>query len=252
MKTTIFFAFALFSSAVMFAQGPPPDSAKMTKYQKLAETAKKLPDMIVGKADTGPDSSMYFFKNDYLQMTVTPMWQEKGTQTGNDLKLNKINEEPFDETFPLGEKKLANGLIITMANIKKPVEDKKQMVIGQVKTHLAALYKQSGKIASSDEIAAQATSQITGPESFTTNQGNKGELYFINDYQPQQTSFYVALFIPGTKPGTSYFVQFNYYKFIYDTTLPDELSDLKVFQFPDDQTTYVDFSKKFLKTFKTP
>lgn len=225
------------------------DSTGKKKKAKFGETMQQLPDMLVAKADKGPDSSMYFLKNDNLSMQVNPMWQDKGTQIANDLRIQKINEDPLDETFPLSSKKLCNGLNITMQTIKKPVDDKKQQLVAQVKAHLLALCKAANKNMSADQVNEHVKDAIKGPEKFTTKDGKEGDLYLVDDFQPQQSGFLIAWLCPGAKPGTTVFIQFNYYKFEYDE-VPDDLSDLKVFQYADDLTTYLDFTKGILKTLK--
>ena len=77
----------------------------------------------------------------------------------------------------------------------------------------------------------------------------KASFYLFNDYTGKQSNFLVVLLIPGAKPNTTVFIQFDYLHYQYDA-VPDDLSDLRVFPYPDDQTTYVDFTKKILKTLK--
>ncbi|HWB62594.1 MAG TPA: hypothetical protein VG603_03715 [Chitinophagales bacterium] len=246
MKT--FFAAALL--IILSISSNAQNNSNDKKKGNFSETVKQLPDMLVAKADNGPDSSMYFLKNDNLQLTVQPAWQQNGTQVGNELKLQKVNDEPLDATFPIPDKKLANGLTVTLMNYKKPADDKKQQITAQVKSHLQALYKADGKQASSDEMNAQLGNMIKGPEKFTTSAGLEGEIYLVDDFQPQQSNFSVIFMAPGTKPGATIFIQFNYYHFMYDNALPDDMNDLKVFSFPDDQAAYVDFTKNILKTLR--
>ena len=60
----------------------------------------------------------------------------------------------------------------------------------------------------------------------------------------------VVLLIPGSKPGTTVFVQFNYFKYTYESIVPDDFSELRFFVYPDDQKAYEKFTKQYLKTLK--
>ena len=225
------------------------DSTGAKKKASFTETIKQVPDMLIEGKDNSKDSSMYFLKNDNLTLRVTPKWQEVGTQTGNDLKLDKINDDPLDETFPLADKKLANGLVITMTTVKKPVDEKKKAIMAQVKTDLGKLLKDAGRSLGNDEMDQTVNSMMAGLEPFKTDEGKEGQLYLINDYAAKQSNFLVVLLIPGAKPNTTVFIQFDYFHYLYDN-VPDDLSELRVFPYPDDQATYVDFTKKILKTLK--
>lgn len=242
MKSVTLFIGLLLFSIVSSAQS---DSSKFGKfYNKL----DKLPDMFVPVYNSPTDSALSILKNDNLVLIINPQWSEKGTQIGNDIKIPKINEDPLIGTFPVPERNTANGLDITMATYKKSPEDKKNQVFAQAKAHLAAYYKEAGKSVSADELAANAKSFISGPETFTTAEGKTGEIYTVNDIAPQQSSFLVFLVIPGTKPGTTAFVQFNYLRYTYESVVPDDYTELKFFTYPDDQKAYVDFTKTFFKT----
>jgi hypothetical protein len=257
MKTSIFLSlFFIGFSASIYAQDQDstktPKQGKFNKaVDKVVDKAKQIPDMLVPNAPVLTDSMLSVLRNDNLVMTIDPKWTEAGTQIGNDMKIQKVNEEPLDATFPLPDKKIANGLIITMATQKKTPEDKKNLLFAQVKADLAKYYKDAGKTVSGEELSTQAKAFIKGPETFTTTEGKQGELYYINDIQPQQTNFIIALLIPGTKPGTVILNQFLYLKYTYDSNIPDDMQDLRLFTYPDDEKTYVDFTKKMMKTFKT-
>jgi hypothetical protein len=225
------------------------DTTKARKKANVMETIKQVPDMLIEGKDNSKDSSMYFLKNDNLSLRVQPKWQEVGTQTGNDLKLDKINDDPLDATFPLPEKKLANGLIITMTTVKKPVDEKKKAVMAQIKTDLAKMLKDAGKSLGSQEMDETVNSMNVGLEPFKTDEGKEGQIYLFNDYTSKQSNFLIDLLIPGAKPNTTVFIQFDYLHYQYDN-IPDDLSELRVFPYPDDQATYVDFTKKILKTLK--
>jgi len=231
-----------FTSSIAFAQS---DSSKMGKlYNKL----EKLPDMFIPTYNTPTDSALSILKNDNLVLIINPQWSEKGSQMNNDIKIPKINEDPLIKTFPIPERNTANILDITMATYKKTPDDKKNTIINLAKTHLAAYYKEAGKAISADDLATNAKYFVSGPANFTTAEGKTGELYTINDIAPQQTSFEVVYIIPGTKPGTTVYVQFTYTRYTYESVVPEDYTELRFFVYPDDQKAYTDFTKTFLKT----
>ena len=249
MKTIVLLLSTLLSCSLAHAQ---TDSTKTKKPKtSLSEKIEKLPDMFIPQYNSPTDSALSILKNENLVLIINPQWSEKGTQMNNDIKIPKVSEDPLKGTFPLPDKELGiNGLNITMTTVKKTVDDKKQAVFNLAKTHLAAYYKEAGKAAGADELAASAKYFISGPEAFTTADGKTGEIYTVNDIAPQQTSFLVVLLIPGAKPGTTVFIQFNYYKYTYESIVPDDYTELRFFVYPDDQKTYIDFTKTFLKTLK--
>lgn len=243
--------FIALSTQTLLAQKDNKDKeTKEDKKKKVTETINKLPDMIIANPDNGPDTMANKLRNDNLYLTVNPMWKEKGTQIGNDLKVLKINEDPLAETFPVPDKKIASGLTITMLNQKKTIEEKKAALATQVKTHLQGIYKESGKSQSADQLAATVKSMVGEPQPFTTDEGKQGELYLSNDISTEQSNFLITLIVAGNKPGFTETIQFNYYHYNYETSYPDDLLELRVFAFPDDQAAYVDFTKKVLKTLK--
>ncbi len=246
MKTSILFLSILLSFTFAHAQS---DSTKTKKPKtSLADKINAIPDMFIPTFNSPTDSALSILKNDNLVLIINPQWSEKGTQTGNDIKIPKVNEDPLIGTFPLPERNTANTLTITMATFKKTPEEKKQSILTLAKTHLAAYYKEAGKAASADELAANAKYFISGPEAFTTAEGKTGEIYTVNDIAPQQTSFIEFLLIPGNKPGTTVLVQFTYTRYTYESVVPDDYTELRFFVYPDDQKTYVDFTKTFFKT----
>src|ERR1019366_5640713 len=167
----------LFSFSAIQAQHAQQDSTK-TKKKGFVETVKEIPDMLIATPDK-VDTMANKLRNDNLYINVNPLWKDKGTNIGNDLKLTKINEDPLSETFPLADKKLVNGMNLTLLTQKKSADEKKQAIINQVRTHLLALYKEAGKTSTPTEINTQVNSMVTGPEAFTTKEGKTGELYLI-------------------------------------------------------------------------
>ena len=155
------------------------DTTGTKKKGKFGETVKQLPDMLIEGKDNSKDSSMYFLKNDNLSIRVQPKWQELGLQTGNDLKLDKINDDPLDGTFPLPDKKLANGLVITMTTVKKPVDEKKKAVMAQVKTDLTKMLKDAGRSLGNEEMDQTVNSMNVGLEPFKTDEGKEGQLLSV-------------------------------------------------------------------------
>src|SRR5579862_1815852 len=91
------------------------DTSKTKKKLNMGQTIENLPDMLLNPPDKAADSAMYYLKNDNFSMLVWPLWQEHGLQTGDNLKITKVNDDPLDKTFPLPEKKMVNDLIITLA-----------------------------------------------------------------------------------------------------------------------------------------
>ena len=248
MKTVLLLVGLLFSySVAVHAQ----DSTKTKKPKtSLGDKIEALPDMLIPAYNNPTDSALSILKNENLTLIINPEWNEKGSQTNNDLKVPKLNEEPLKGTFPLPEKEIANSLTITMTTIKKSAEDKKNAVFAQAKTHLAAYYKEAGKAISADELTTNAKYFTSGPEDFTTAEGKQGQLYYANDIAPQQTTFIVLFVTPGAKPGTTVFVQFNYIKYTYESIVPEDYTELRLFVYPDDQKTYENFTKKYIRTLK--
>jgi hypothetical protein len=227
------------------------DTTQTKKAKKsLGEKIEALPDMFIPEFHNPTDSALSILKNENLTLIINPEWNEKGTQTNNDLKITKLSEEPLKGTFPLPEKEIANNLTITMTTIKKSAEDKRNSVFAQAKAHLAAYYKEAGKAISADELSTNAKYFISGPETITTGEGKQGEVYYINDIAPQQTTFIVLFTTPGAKPGTTVFVQFSYIKYTYESIVPDDYTELRLFVYPTDQKTYQDFTNKFIRTLK--
>ncbi len=216
--------------------------------KSVKEVLKELPDMLIAQPDKGPDTLADKLINFNLQLTIPIVWKEQGALIFSDFKLQKADKEPLSESFPLPDKKIAQGVQITMNTIKKSAAEKKEMVMKEVRNHLAGIYKDNGEPLSSKEVETKAAMLISSPESFTTNAGKKGELYYINDLQTQQSNFVLLLLIPGDDGKSSHFVFFEYYRYNYETTLPEDILEWKMFVYPDEQQAYVDFTKKILKT----
>ncbi len=224
-------------------------SAQNKGQKKSAkEVLQELPDMLIAQPDKGPDTLADKLINFNMQLTVPPIWKEQGALIFSDFKLQKADKEPLSESFPLSEKKIAQGLQITMNTIKKSTTEKKEMVMKEVKNHLAGIYKDNGEPLSSKEVEEKASRLISSPENFTTDAGKTGELYYINDLQTQQSNFVMLLLIPGEDGKSCHFVFFEYYRYNYETTLPEDILEWKMFVYPDEQQAYVDFTKKILKT----
>ncbi len=221
---------------------------KQTKGEKIKEAIKNLPEDLIRQPEAAVDTNANKIVNDNLSIEVPPLWKEKGTLTIIDYKLLKCDADPLNATFPLADKKLVQGLTINLNTIKKSPADKKQIVLADIQKHIAAFYKEAGKTATKEELAAQTNAMIVSNEPFTTNQGKTGELYFMHDIQTLQAGFTALLLIPGTAPNSVTFVYFNYYHYVYETTYPEDILEWRTFLYPEDQQTYIDFTKKILKT----
>ena len=250
MNKAILLCLLSFFSVAAFAQTQAEkDSIKKEKQKKsLIDKANQLGNDLIAGHEKAPDTLVGKFVLDKLTISVPPVWREQGTMLFNDLKLTKTDKLPFVTSLPMPEKKLTQGVTMTMNSIKKSEEDKKQMVITLLKQHLTDYYKQAAQPKSPKEIADVANTMITGPEKFTTNQGKTGDVYLIHEIQAQQASFIVLFVVPGDVPNSIHFVQVLYYKYIYETTFPDDIMDWRTFLYPDDQQTYVDFTKGMFKT----
>ena len=241
--------FALLLSGPVFLHAQDTTQTKKTK-KSLGEKIEALPDMLIPSYNSPSDSLLSILKNENLTLIINPVWTEKGTQTNNDLKLTKLNEDPLKETFPIPEKELANNLTITFTTIKKTAEDKKNSIFSAAKTHLQAYYKEAGKAISGDELIANAKYFTSGPETLTTVEGKQGEVTYVTDIAPQQTTFIVLFTCPGAKPGTTTFVQFSYIKYTYESVVPDDYTELRFFVYPEDQKAFENFTKKYIRTLK--
>lgn len=245
MKNSLLLLIAFLVSGVLAAQNK--DDKKAEK-KTVKEVIDELPDMLIAQPDKGPDTLADKLVNFNLQLTVPPVWKEKGALIFSDFKVQKADHEPVVNSLPLPDKKLAQGIWINMNTAKKPASDKKDAVIKELKTHIATLYKDNGETISAADIDEKAKALISEPETFVTNEGRKGELYLINDIQTQQVSYIMLLLIPGADGKSSHFVDFRYFRFNYESNLPEDLIEWRMFVYPDEQQEYIDFTKKVLKT----
>jgi len=234
------------AGVVVFANAQTPE--KQTKGEKFKEAIKNLPEELIKQPEAAEDTNANKLINDNLYFEVHPLWKEKGTLSIIEYKMLKCDVEPLNATFPLPDKKLAQGLTINLNTIKKTAAEKKQLVLAEVQKHLIAYYKEAGKTVTKEELATQTNAMIAGSEAFTTNEGRAGEIYFIHDVQPLQSGLTVLLLLPGADSKSVTFVQVSYFRYLYETTLPEDVMELRMFTYPDDQEAYIDFSKKMLKT----
>jgi hypothetical protein len=235
-------------SVVLVSMGQEKERVKEKKSVK--EVINKLPDMLIAQPDAGVDTNANKLINDNMYIVINPLWRDKGLQTIIEFKVLKTDKEPLKGTFPLPDKELVNGLVIGMGTAKKTATEKKQTVLIQIKNHLAAYYKESETAITAQELAAKTDAMTVSSETFTTNQGKTGELYFMNDIQTTQSNFIALLLIPGPNAASTHFVQFSYIHYTYETTLPEDALELKMFVYPDEQQVFIDFTKNILQTLK--
>ncbi|MES2619418.1 MAG: hypothetical protein V4615_01090 [Bacteroidota bacterium] len=218
--------------------------------KSVKEVINELPDMLIAQPDAGPDTNANKLINDNMSIVIPPLWREKGLHTLLEFKVPKTNVEPLLSTFPLPDKKIAQGLVVYMSTIKKPAAEKKQSVLAQIKNHITAYYKEAGLSISAQELTDKTNEMIISTEAFTTGEGKQGELYVLHDIQTNQSNLVVLLLIAGVVPNTTNYVQFNYTRYTYETNLPEDLMELKMFVYPDEQDAYVGFTKGILKTLR--
>lgn len=234
--------------ASLSSQAQKNEPAKDKKTVK--EVINELPDMLIAQPETAADSNANKLINDNVSFTIPLLWKEKGLQTIIEFKLLKTDVEPLLATMPVPDKKLAQGLTINSGTIKKTAAEKKQLVIQQVKTHLQAYYKEAGISLSANELSEKVAAQVSQPESFKTDEGKTGELYYLNDIAAQQSNFIVLLLIPSADGTKTHFAQISYLRYNYETTLPEDAMELKTFVYPQEEEQYVDFTKKMLRTLR--
>ncbi len=246
MKTShLILLLLLCSSSFLSAQ-----KKEETKPKKTAsEVLKELPDMLIAQPEAAVDTNANKLMEDNLSIVIHPLWKEKGLQSIIEYKLQKTDFDPLVSTFPLQSKKLVQGLIINMNTIKKTFEEKKQMVLADVKKHMLAYYKEAGMTADPKEITEKVNASVFSTEQFKTAQGKEGVIYYINDIEKLQSNFTVLLVVPGNIPNTTAFVQINYFHYNYETTFPEDLFEWRMFPYEEDRQEYIDFTQKILKTF---
>lgn len=221
---------------------------KQTKGEKIKEAINNLPEDLLKQPEAEADTNANKLINDNLSFEINPLWKEKGALTIIEYKLDKCDADPLKATFPEPDKKLVQALTVNMNTVKKTPADKKQMVLADIQKHLAAFYKDAGKSVSKQDIATQANSMVISTEPFTTNQGRAGEICFIHDIQSQQTGMVALLLLPSADGLKTTFVQLTYSHYVYETSYPEDIMEWRMFIYPEDQQTYVDFTKKMLKT----
>ena len=118
-KTICLLSFLLFGTSFLFAQDKEKKEKKTAK-----EVLNELPDMLIAQPDAGPDTNANKLINDNMYIVVNPLWRDKGLHTLLEFKLQKTDFEPLLSTFPLPEKKIAQGLVIVMGTVKKPAAEK--------------------------------------------------------------------------------------------------------------------------------
>lgn len=247
-KIILITALAVAGMLPALAQTNNKGTDKQTKGEKVMEAIKNLPEDLLAQPETAPDTNANKIMNDNLSVVVNPIWREKGTTSFIEYKMQKCDVDPVVSTFPLPDKKLVQELTVNLNTIKKTAEEKRQMVLTQVQNHLTAYYKEQGTTLSKTELADKAKAMIAGTEAFTTNQGRKGELYYIHDIQAQTTGFIVLLLLPSADGKAVTFAQFNYSHYVYETTLPEDVMELRMFTYAEDQQEYINFTKGILKT----
>lgn len=246
MKKIILISAITFIYQIGISQKSEPAKEK----KSVKEVINELPDMLLAQPETAADTNANRLINDNVSIVIPLLWKEKGLQTIIDYKLLKTDAEPLLATMPLPHKKLAQGIIINSGTIKKTAVDKKQSVVTQVKNHISAYNKEAGISMNAAELNEKVNSMITGPEAFKSDEGRTGEVYYLNDIDSKQSNFVILLLVPSTDSTKTHFVQITYLRYNYETTLPEDLMELRTFVYPEDQQDYVDFTKKILKTLR--
>jgi len=242
---TVFLFISVFATSFLHAQKKEETKPKKT----VSEVLKELPDMLIAQPEAAPDTNANKLMEDNLSIVINPLWKEKGLQSIIEYKLQKTDFDPLVSTFPLSSKKLVQGLTINMNTIKKTFEEKKQMILADVKKHMLAYYKEAGMTADPKEITEKVNASVFATEQFKTAQGKDGVIYYINDIEKLQSNFTTLMVVNGNIPNTTSFVQINYFHYNYETTFPEDLLEWRMFPYEEDRQEYVDFTKKILKTF---
>jgi hypothetical protein len=232
---------ALLVFATVFSQEKPKKTVK--------ETLSEIPDMLIAQPGAVADTNANKLMNDKMYIIIPPVWREVGTLSIIDFKLPKTDQDPVKATLPLPEKSIVKSMSINIGSWKKTAEEKRQQVLATQKSHLLALLKQNGRSMSVTELTEQLNNMQLPSEELTLNSGKKATLHYFQDFEAKQTSFIVLMLLPDAEKGLTYSTQFNYIKYNYETELPEDLMDLKVFVYPDEQQLFIDFTKERLKTF---
>jgi len=230
---------------LIFTEAFSQEKSKKT----VKETLSELPDMLIAQPDAAVDTNANKLLNDKMYIIIPPVWREVGTLSIFDFKLPKTDQDPIKATLPLPDKAIVKSMSINIGSWKKTAEEKRQQILATQKSHLLALLKQGGRTLSSTELTEQLNNMQLPSEELTLNSGKKATLHFFQDFEAKQTSFIVLMLLPDAEKGVTYFTQFNYIKYNYETELPEDLMDLKVFVYPDEQQIFIDFTKERLKTF---
>lgn len=221
--------------------------AQSDKDKKSAkEVLQELPDMLIAQPDAGPDTNANKLISANISVVINPMWREKGVLNFVDFKLPKTDKEPLSTTFPQPVR--IQNLSVTMSTIKKTPEEKFALVQNSVKAHLAAYYKSNFGALKNEELTEKLNAMTSGPEKFTCDNGLTGDLYTMQDVEDNQSNYIILLVLPSAKAGSTDFVQFTYTRYIYETDFPEDIMELKAFEYPDEQTEYLNFTKRILKT----
>jgi len=210
---------------------------KQTKGEKIKEAIKNLPDDLLKQPEAEVDTNANKITNDNLYIEVPPLWKEKGTLSIIDFRLQKCDAEPLVSTFPLGDKKLVQGLTINLNTVKKTAADKKAQVVADIQKHLTAFYKEAGKTVTKEKLNTQTNAMLVSNEAFTTAQG-----------KTQQAGFVALLLVPGAAANTVTFVYINYFHYVYETSFPEDVLEWRTFVYAEDQQTYEDFTRKIMKS----
>lgn len=215
----------------------------------VKETLSELPDMLIAQPDAALDTNANKLMNDKMYIIIPPVWREVGTLSIIDFKLPKTDQDPIKATLPLPEKSIVKNISINIGNWKKTAEEKRQQILAQQKSHLLALLKQNSRSLSAEELTEQLNNMQLPSEELTLHSGKKATLHYFQDFEAKQTSFVVLMLLADAEKGLTYFTQFNYIKYNYETELPEDLMDLKVFTYPDEQQLFINFTKERLATF---
>ena len=246
MKNITLLIFISFLSLSNYAQ----EKEKPKDKKSIKEVLKEIPDMLIAAPDAAVDTNANRLINDNIALDINPLWKEKGLQTIIEYKLQKTDAEPLQATMPVPDKKIVQVITINSGTSKKPLAEKKQAVLAQIKNHVAAFYKEAGVSITATELNEKTNAMLIGTETFTTAQGKTGELYYLNDIDPKQSALTILYLVPTADGTKTNFAQFSYIRYNYETTYPEDILEWKTFVYADEQKAYIDFTKKILKTMR--